>query len=199
MFIAVEGLDGTGKTTLAQYLAQQLDAELLRTPDASFKTIRPTLDEGLLGSPRAHTMMYAAMVQLASDKARMLNGAGRHVVIDRYWSSTIAYDSVFRRSGLPFDALSRSLMRPDLTIFLEAPLSVREARIFGRGEATAEDRRGLDARKDARLCAAYNRALRGRHVGELVRLDVSGATPLEVLRVALDHVEPALLSTARIH
>lgn len=199
MFIAVEGLDGTGKTTLAQHLAQHLDAPLLRTPDASFKLIRSTLDEGLLASPRAHTMMYAAMVQLASDKARMLSGAGRHVVIDRYWSSTVAYDSVFRRSRLPFGTLSRSLLRPDLTIFLEAPLAVREARIFSRGEATAEDRRGLDARKDARLCAAYGRALRGPHVGELVRLDVSGASPLEVLRVALGYVEPALRSTARIH
>ena len=40
MFIVIEGLDGTGKSTIAKTLATALNAELLATPDASLKKAR---------------------------------------------------------------------------------------------------------------------------------------------------------------
>ena len=199
MFIAVEGLDGTGKSTLARRLAAHLGAELLRTPDAVFSEIRPLLDRTLAFSPRAYTLMYASMVQFASDQARWHAAEGRHVVVDRYWSSTLAYDAVFRHSDLPFDSLGDGLFRPDVTLFLEAPLSVRAARIAGRGAASAEDDRGLDPERDAGLQAAFNWALSGRHVGELIRLDVSDATPSEVLRMALNKVDHDIVLRETLH
>ncbi len=199
MFIAVEGLDGTGKSTLAVRLAAHLGAELLRTPDAAFSEVRPVLDRTLAFSPRAHTLMYASMVQFASDQARWHAANGRHVVVDRYWSSTLAYDAVFRHSDLPFDALGDGLFRPDVTLFLEAPLSVRAGRIAGRGLASAEDERGLDRELDARLQAAYDWALSGRHVGNLARVDVSGATPTEVLRMALSYVDHDIVLRETLH
>ncbi len=199
MFIAIEGLDGTGKSTLAENLARHLDAVLLRTPDKAFAEVRPVLDRGLSLSPRAHTLMYATMVQFASDKARALAASGRHVVVDRYWSSTLAYDAVFRDSRLPFAELASDLFRPDITLFLEAPLSVRDARIRMRGNASAEDARGLDPDVEALLCAAYDQVLTGPHVGELVRLDVEGATANDVFRMALAYIDHDIVLRETLH
>lgn len=199
MFIAIEGLDGTGKSTLVSALARHLATEPLRTPDAAFAPVRLVADQHLAGSPRAHTLFYATMVQFASDAARQKASRGEHVIVDRYWSSTVAYDLVFRHSGLPFDELAEGLFRPDITIFLEASLEVRRQRILGRGLTSPEDARGLDPDRDARLCAAYDRALVGPHVGELIRLDVEGASPGEVLRMALNHIDSDFALRETLH
>lgn len=188
MFIVIEGLDGTGKSTLARSLAQHLGAIHLRTPDESLASVRPILDAMLSETPSAHTLFYWMMVQHAAEKARRLVSMGDHVVLDRYWGSTVAYDAVIRRSGLPFEQLVTGLFRPDLTLFLEASRVVRQARISARGGASAEDRRGLDPDVDAQLCSAYDAALAGPCVGQLVRLNVDGATPGDVLRTALNFV-----------
>ena len=199
MFIAIEGLDGTGKSTLVSALARHLATEPLRTPDAAFAPVRLVADQHLSTSPRAHTLFYATMVQYASDAARQKASRGEHVIVDRYWSSTVAYDLVFRRSGLPFDALAEGLFRPDITIFLEASLDVRRRRIRGRGVTSPEDARGLDPDRDARLCAAYDLALVGPHVGELVRLNVEGATPADVLRMAVNHIDSDFALRETLH
>ena len=53
MFIVIEGLDGTGKSTLARSLAQHLGAIHLRTPDESLASVRPILDAMLSETPSA--------------------------------------------------------------------------------------------------------------------------------------------------
>ncbi len=189
MFVVVEGLDGTGKSTLARTLAMHMGAQLLRTPDESFADVRPLLDSQLSRSPRAHTQFYVSMVEYASAKTRHLLSMGIPVVMDRYWASTVAYDRVFRKSGLPFHALGAGLLTPSVTLFLEASRDVRQQRIQGRGDASAEDARGLDPEADRQLCQAYDAALVGHHTGEVIRIDVEGASPADVLRMAVNRIE----------
>jgi thymidylate kinase len=44
MFIVIEGLDGTGKSTTAKTLAKALGGKFLTTPLDKFKAVRPELE-----------------------------------------------------------------------------------------------------------------------------------------------------------
>ncbi len=130
-FIVVEGLDGTGKSTLAAHLAERLGATLLRTPATELSTVRPVVDEAFAQSPVAAQLFYGATVVLASDRARTLLAQGTPVVIDRYWLSTVVY-AACRDAHIDLSPVEPVLLRPDLTVFVDADVAVpAEARESG--------------------------------------------------------------------
>ena len=94
--IALEGIDGCGKSTQARALAEALGARLTFEPGAT--PVGARLRELLLApdvvppSPRAEALLMAA--DRAEHVARVLEpalAAGEWVVSDRYAGSTIAY------------------------------------------------------------------------------------------------------------
>jgi dTMP kinase len=123
-FIVVEGLDGTGKSTLAAHLAERLGATLLRTPATELSTVRPVVDAAFAQSPVAAQLFYGATVVLASDRARTLLAQGTPVVIDRYWLSTVVY-AACRDAHIDLSPVEPVLLRPDLTVFVDADEDVR--------------------------------------------------------------------------
>lgn len=88
MFIVIEGLDGTGKSTIAKTLATALNAELLATPDASLKKARPIIDAAYENQPLARQLFYASSVLHLSEKIKGLMAEEKSVIVDRYWLST---------------------------------------------------------------------------------------------------------------
>lgn len=170
VFIALEGMDGTGKSTLARALAEALDARLLRTPADELAHARPDIDAALAPSAVATQLFYAATVALASDQARRLMADGRSVVMDRYWASTLAYAQC-RSDQVELDGVARTLLTPDLTVYLTADDRVRARRMARRGMSVA-DRASLAQR--AALRAAYERALLAFPGRRLLRLDTGG-------------------------
>lgn len=136
-FIALEGLDGVGKSTLARVLASRLDAELMSTPGDSFKDIRRPAMEAFADDQLARALFYSATVSCEGRKAHTTVSQGRSVVMDRYWASTVAYAQA-RGVAADLDAIGPHLVSPDISVLITLDETTRLARLAQRG-MTAED------------------------------------------------------------
>jgi len=135
IFITLEGGDGAGKTTQAAYIAEHLTSlggEVVRTREPGGTDIGVQIRSILLDSkgflePRAEALLFAA------DRAHHIStvvepalAAGKHVVQDRYFDSSVAYQGAGR-------ALDPDLI-PDLTVLLDLEPELAAARAAANGK-----------------------------------------------------------------
>jgi dTMP kinase len=137
-FIALEGGEGSGKSTQARLLADDLGAVATFEPGDTVvgAAIRAVLlDPATSGlDDRAEALLMAAdRAQHASEVIRPALESGRHVVCDRYVASSIAYQGYGR--GMPPDriadlsAWATGGLIPDLTVLLDVPIDVTSGRL----------------------------------------------------------------------
>jgi dTMP kinase len=136
-FIAVEGIDGCGKSTQARILASRLEALLTFEPGATAlgaELRRLVLDHRTTPiDDRAEALvMVADRAQHVTEVIAPALSEGRWVVTDRFSASTLAYQGYGR--GLDPSELrtlaewaSRGL-DPDLTLLIDIPVDVAERR-----------------------------------------------------------------------
>jgi dTMP kinase len=135
--IALEGVDGCGKSTQALRLARAIGALSTAEPGATQlgATLRTLLlDPGLPPvSERAEALLMAAdRAQHVDEVVRPALDAGRWVVTERFSGSTLAYQGYGR--GLDLDELRRLVLwaaggiEPDLTILLDVSPSLARGR-----------------------------------------------------------------------
>ena len=171
-FIVFEGLDGAGKTSCARALAEAIGADYLSTPDPASRLLARDLLAGFGGNQEAAQLFYLSTVFDASRKAQAALSAGRSIVLDRYFLSTQVYAQM-RGSSLQLDFLGAGLLPADLTIYLDAPLEQRVARLRGRG-ADAADRETLDGATDGILRRLYREKSGSPVVGTWCTIAVGG-------------------------
>jgi dTMP kinase len=151
--IALEGIDGCGKSTQSRALADALGAQLTHEPGAT--AVGALLRQLLLApdspspSPRAEALLMAAdraeHVALVIEPAL---AAGHWVVSDRYSASTIAYQGYGR--GLDPADLAELVtwaaagLAADLSVLVDVTVEVAAARLAagGRGGADRMERLG---------------------------------------------------------
>jgi len=81
LLIVVEGLDGSGKPTLARGLADALGAVRMTTPSDALRSLRRDILDGLRHDSLAIELFYAATVQAASAEIGEHLSARRSVVV----------------------------------------------------------------------------------------------------------------------
>ena len=149
-FIVIEGLDATGKSTLVEKLAERLNATLLKcpprleAPDLSDTDLRSYFDDRPPVQRRAY---YRAANLIASEQAERALHNG-HVVMDRYWTSTVAFAALDDDSDLDREWQGRyppELCKPDAVILLTVDEENRSKRMRGRGQPTTGEERKLAA------------------------------------------------------
>ncbi|MBT8217915.1 MAG: dTMP kinase [Acidimicrobiia bacterium] len=131
-YIAFEGVDGAGKSTVAEAVAEQLRADgrqvvTVREPGAT--AVGEAIREILLHShddlvPWAEALLFAAArAQLAEQTLRPLLEAGAWVLSDRSVYSSLAYQGGARGLGVDIvrtvNAAGLSGVWPDLVILLD--------------------------------------------------------------------------------
>jgi len=145
--ITIEGLDGAGKSTLAEGVAvalrdRGLAVELLREPGGVVlsERIRTLVkDPALTVDPRAEALLYAAArAQLVAERVSPLLHAGTWVLLDRFVDSSLAYQGAGRGLGIDavraVNAFATGGLTPDRTLLLRADAGVRAQRQAVRGE-----------------------------------------------------------------
>ncbi|MFW8600955.1 4-hydroxythreonine-4-phosphate dehydrogenase PdxA [Desulfobacterota bacterium M19] len=183
--IAFEGIDGSGKSTQIELLAETLRGEgfevlLTREPtDSSYgRRIRELYSHREAVSREEELELFIA--DRRQHVAEVINPAlesGKIVLTDRYFLSTAAYQGA---NGLePDDILRRNNFAPspDLALILEVPPSLSVARIRqGRGETPndfeQEDYLTKVAAVFAELSGDYIRRLSGTGDLKAVRLRI---------------------------
>src|SRR6266699_3916163 len=128
-FIVIEGVDGVGKSSVAQLLAKRLRADYFSTPLANsrFAELRTHVDAG--ADPLTRYFYYLSCVAAAGVEVQ--HACRRNIVVcDRWVFSTIAYHCAMYEGLRTYSQNTSSLfLKPDYSVLLVASESVRTGRI----------------------------------------------------------------------
>lgn len=151
LFVSLEGIDGSGKSTQARRLAERLraigrDPVLTREPGGApgAEDIRRLLVEGDPDrwSPETEILLFTAARRDHLERTiRPALAVGRDVITDRFADSTRVYQGATRGElrGLVDDIHARVIgIEPDLTLILDMDPEVALTRGLARG--SGEDR-----------------------------------------------------------
>ncbi|MEX2645845.1 MAG: dTMP kinase [Gaiellaceae bacterium] len=180
MFVTFEGLDGSGKSTQAELLAEHLrglghEAVLTREPGGTElgERVRELLLSGEDISAWAEAALFAsARAELVERVIRPALDRGADVICDRYLDSSLAYQGIARGLGvgrvLELNRPAIGDLLPDLTFLLlvDPELAVKRA----GADPDRIEREGAEFR--AEVDRAY-RELAGAFAGRIVVLDGS--------------------------
>ena len=149
-FLALEGIDGSGKSTQLQLLLERLQTRgvICRgTQEPSDGPVGAMLRQILTGRMAADGRVIAGLFtadrldHLVNSRDGILRQvqSGVTVVTDRYYFSSYAYQGVEVDLDwlIQSNRLSAELLRPDATIFLDVPVSQALERI-GRNRSHTE-------------------------------------------------------------
>jgi dTMP kinase len=204
--ITIEGLDGAGKTTLADGLARELTAHgtpvrLLREPggvEVSERIRALVKDPALDVLPRTEALLYAAArAQLVEQLVRPLLQEGAIVLLDRFVDSSLAYQGAGRSLGVEevraINLFATGGLTPDRTLLLR--ISPADGRARQHERALEPDRLELEGEDFFTAIASAYDAL-ARAEPERISVIDAAQPPAQVLRDALDALAGLSLSSA---
>ncbi len=149
-FLIIEGLDGSGKSEVSRRLAAQIRAvineRVLLTyepndPSAAGVFIRDVLSHKIQASPRTLALAYALnradhtfrVIQPFLDEASAQDQMQRIVICDRYYLSSLVYQSVSPLNMQEVWQMNADARKPDLILFMDASADTCYARQGKRG------------------------------------------------------------------
>jgi thymidylate kinase len=182
MFISIEGIDGSGKSTVTKLLAEKLGGVAISTPPEIMKHIRTEYDCNK--SRKARYYFYISVLYFLDETVRKLMENG-HVICDRHIHSTLAYqypdDEQFPKD---INSLFRDLQKPEKTIFLTADKTTRRTRILSR-ENSGIAKSAADYNYEAQELALSRFEL----MPNLIRIDTTNYTAIEVCEKICKHLQ----------
>ena len=188
LYIALEGLEGCGKSTHTKRLGEHLNAVVTREPGG---TRIGSLLRAILADPenvdldrRTEALLMAA--DRAQHMAEVIKPAldrGQHVVSDRSIYSTLAYQGYGRQLGtealLSISTWALNDRLPDLVIYIDVPTDVLNDRLAKR-DLDRFEREGADF--FARIAEGF-RELRAADPNRWVIID--GTVPKDDVEAAI--------------
>jgi dTMP kinase len=190
LFIVIEGLDGSGKTTQIEMLRDRLQsgaaacyltAEPTELPTGKF--LRSVLQKKVEADPRTVAALFAAdrIEHLFHPEEGLLRKLedGYHVIASRYYFSSLAYQSEFADPGwiASLNMLAKRTLPADITIFLDLDPDVSMERIAARGE---EKELFETKEKLAHVRESFHLAFEHFGDGENIHIIDAGGDPIDI-------------------
>ncbi len=182
-FISFEGIDGAGKSTHIQavadwFRARGADVQLSREPGGTplAETLRDLVLSRPMGAMTEVLMIFAGRCDHVETVVKPALAAGKTLLCDRFTDASFAYQGGGR--GLPLSVLEpladwvQQGTEPELTLWFDLPSEQAAARRAGAREADRIEQQDLDFFE--RVRAAYA-ARAAKAPGRIVRIDASGA------------------------
>ena len=146
MFIVLEGIDGTGKSTQAQMLADWFTSRgcevvLSREPtDGPWgRKVRESAATGRLSPEEELNFFLKDREQHVAELIRPSLEAGKVVILDRYYFSTMAYQGARGFDPQEIRAMNEAFApRPDHLLILDLDVDEARKRIGSRGDTANE-------------------------------------------------------------
>lgn len=176
-FVVLEGIDASGKTTVARLLANYLHAVYYATPPGELLARRESID--LNACHDDHYRFYLDGIRRASTEIWTLLSEGQSVVGDRYWASTYVYHLVMGANISREDF--KNIVLPDMTVLLTVSPEIQTQRLIRRG-LTAGDLRMLN--QQTSLAREFKKLL-SKEEKNLAVIDTSHLTATEVMKQVL--------------
>lgn len=148
LLVAICGIDGAGKTTLAQHVVQSLNVDTtngqcaayhkLITPDSGmmkFYRYLQDVDDHFDGSRQNYAFTFER-VRAALDNFPTLRRAHPVVIVDRYLHCDLAFSTARRRDNRVIRHALAIAPSPDIGIVIDVPVDVAMERIKARGSVS---------------------------------------------------------------
>ncbi|WP_035614343.1 dTMP kinase [Haloferula sp. BvORR071] len=146
LFIVLEGIDGTGKSTQTQLLAEwfrtqgrEVVASREPTDGPWGRQIRATAATGRLSPDEELELFLKDRRQHVEELISPALAAGKVVILDRYYFSTMAYQGSRGFDPLAIRAKNEAFApKPDLLMILDLDVDTALSRIGARGDTANE-------------------------------------------------------------
>jgi thymidylate kinase len=91
IILTLDGLSGTGKTTVAAILGSAIGAETIQVPPMELRTVSPWFAREAENHPQVSAAFFVAGLGMALVQADRIRAGGRSCVLDRYQWSTLSH------------------------------------------------------------------------------------------------------------
>jgi len=139
MFIAVDGIDGAGKTTLVRQLADllaPLHPLCTKEPTDNSKwgqKLRSAATEGRLPRDKELEYFHLDRIHHLENEIKPALDAGRLVITDRYVDSTLAFQAqTAEEADEMYEKMVGEILVPDITFILRCPVEKGLSRVRSR-------------------------------------------------------------------
>jgi len=139
MFIVFEGIDGSGKSSVCKRLAKELDNVVVTAEPTESKIgmLIRTMDV----SRETEALLFVADRADHTTQIKKWMEEGKIVICDRYYASTLAYQSApLNGPALPMEWLEalneKVTIEPDMTFLFDVKPEVGLTRASSRGQTT---------------------------------------------------------------
>ncbi|PID51854.1 MAG: hypothetical protein CR972_04930 [Candidatus Moraniibacteriota bacterium] len=164
MIIVLEGVDCSGKSSVAKHVASTMSARYYPTPPARYMKERERIDA--ISEPCDHYRFYLNAMKDASRELSSLVAQNNLVIVDRYWMSTFVYHRAMGVNTIMSDF--SELTEPSWTFYLCITPETQSKRFKIRGMSVG-DRRTLHVQSQIRL--EYERLIKNVDSVTIIKSD----------------------------
>jgi thymidylate kinase len=209
VIVSIDGIDAAGKTTLAKLLVENSNlnfvvVESSRRKDL-FPEVREYLNQNIKDNIIARFLYFSFASLLASNEAIEHTNAGKNVILDRSFYSTIAHHRAFDRYYCNGEhlkiidelskAIEKRMVKPDVAVFLYIDEKERVKRLQIRDDSQNNK---LDEENTAQAYAQeefHNIAarLKEENIVKVVEIDTTYLNKQEVAKIVENYIKNIVL------